>query len=45
MNSQDRYRGSLIGLATCDALGAQIEGGKFGEEAPTEMVGGGFFDV
>jgi len=45
MDLNERYRGALIGLATCDALGAQIEGGIFGEKAPTEMVGGGFYDV
>ena len=45
MNLKDRYRGCLIGLATCDALGAQIEGGTLGGITPTEMVGGGFYDV
>jgi len=34
-----------MGLAVCDALGAQIEGGKSREEPPYEMVGGGWHDV
>jgi ADP-ribosyl-[dinitrogen reductase] hydrolase len=45
MDMRDRYRGALLGLAVCDALGAQIEGGTLGGKTPTEMVGGGWYDV
>jgi ADP-ribosylglycohydrolase len=38
-----RYRGSLLGLATGDALGAPLEGLSPGSFAPIDgMIGGGF---
>ncbi|MBN2488713.1 MAG: ADP-ribosylglycohydrolase family protein [Methanosarcinaceae archaeon] len=42
----ERYRGSLLGLATGDALGAPIEGRPPGTFEPVgEMIGGGIFDL
>jgi ADP-ribosyl-[dinitrogen reductase] hydrolase len=42
----ERYRGSILGLATGDALGAPIEFRRPGSFTPIDdMVGGGSFDV
>ena len=42
----DRYRGSLLGLATGDALGATLEFTNPGSFEPiTDMMGGGPFDL
>jgi len=42
----ERYRGSLLGLATGDALGAPLEGRPSGTFEPVEgMIGGGIFDL
>ncbi len=46
MNRQDRYRGALIGLAACDALGTTVEfcpPGTF--KTLTDIVGGGPFGL
>jgi ADP-ribosyl-[dinitrogen reductase] hydrolase len=44
--SLDRTRGSLVGLAAGDALGATIEFSRPGTfTAPTEIVGGGPFEL
>ena len=41
MNRQNRYCGSLLGLATCDALGTTLEFKKPGTFTPiADMVGG-----
>lgn len=46
MESLDRYRGSLLGLAVGDALGAPLEGLRPGWFEPVEeMVRGGFHGV
>lgn len=46
MNKLERYRGSLLGLAVGDALGAPLEGLPLGSFEPLDgMVGGGFHDV
>lgn len=43
---QDRYRGALMGLAVCDALGTTLEFRSPGSFAPiTDMVGGGPFHL
>ncbi len=43
MKPLERYRGSLLGLATGDALGAPLEGMPPGSFEPVEdMMGGGF---
>lgn len=46
MDELQRYRGSLLGLAACDALGAPVEFKPPGSFQPvTEMVAGGTFDL
>lgn len=46
MELLQRYRGSLLGLAIGDALGAPLEGLPPGSFAPIEdMIGGGFYDL
>lgn len=46
VEQMERYRGSLIGLAVGDALGAPLEGLPSGWFEPVEeMVGGGFHGV
>ncbi len=46
MEQIDRYRGSLLGLAVGDALGAPLEGLRAGWFEPVEeMTGGGFHGV
>ncbi len=46
MNPKDRYRGALIGLAVCDALGATLEFKSPGSFKPiTDIVGGGPFGL
>jgi len=46
MTLQDRYRGALIGLAVCDALGTTVEFRPPGTFQPlTDMVGGGPFHL
>ena len=46
MRPPERYRGSLLGLATGDALGAPFEGKPPGSFAPVEdMTGGGFHGI
>jgi ADP-ribosyl-[dinitrogen reductase] hydrolase len=43
---RDRYRGTLLGLATGDALGTALEFRQPGTFAPvTEMIGGGPFNL
>src|ERR1700704_2799522 len=43
---RDRYRGALIGLAACDALGTTLEFKPPGTFKPlTEIVGGGPFGL
>jgi ADP-ribosyl-[dinitrogen reductase] hydrolase len=42
----ERYRGSLLGLATGDALGAPLEGERPGSFEPVkDMIGGGFHHI
>ncbi len=42
----DRYRGTLLGLAMCDALGAPLEFRRPGTFEPLSgLVGGGFFGL
>ena len=44
MSDVDRYRGTLIGLAVCDALGTTVESRPPGSFKPlTDIVGGGPF--
>ncbi|MEG4532463.1 ADP-ribosylglycohydrolase family protein [Microcoleus sp. D2_18a_D3] len=44
MQQIERYRGSLLGLAVCDALGTTLEFHRPGTFAPiNDMVGGGPF--
>ncbi len=46
MDMIERFEGCLLGLACGDALGAQVEfRERFAFETPTEMVGGGPFDL
>jgi ADP-ribosyl-[dinitrogen reductase] hydrolase len=46
METLQRYRGSLLGLAAGDALGAPLEGLPPGSFSPvSDMVGGGFHGV
>jgi ADP-ribosylglycohydrolase len=46
MTSLDRYRGALIGLAACDALGTTVEFRPPGSFTPmTDIVGGGPFHL
>ena len=46
MDSRDRYRGALLGLAAGDALGATLEFKRPGTFAPiTDIVGGGPFGL
>ncbi len=46
LNKQDRYTGSLLGLAVGDALGAPIEFSPPGSFAPlTDMIAGGPFNL
>ena len=46
MDSRDRYRGALLGLAVGDALGTTLEFKRPGTFAPiTDMVSGGPFDL
>jgi ADP-ribosyl-[dinitrogen reductase] hydrolase len=46
LNPQDRYTGSLLGLAVGDALGAPIEFSPPGSFAPlTDMIAGGPFNL
>jgi len=46
MNTQDRCRGALIGLAVCDALGTTLEFKPPGSFKPiTDVVGGGPFGL
>lgn len=46
MRSVERYRGSLLGLAVGDALGAPLEGRPPGSFEPlTDMVGGGTYGL
>jgi ADP-ribosylglycohydrolase len=42
ISRQDRYRGSLLGLAVCDALGTTLEFKAPGTFEPlVDMIGGG----
>jgi ADP-ribosylglycohydrolase len=44
MDTRDRYRGALVGLAVCDALGTTVEFQAPGTFKPlTDVVGGGPF--
>jgi ADP-ribosylglycohydrolase len=44
MKDRDRYRGSLLGLAACDALGTTLEFKRRGTFTPqTDITGGGPF--
>jgi ADP-ribosylglycohydrolase len=46
MKDTDRYRGSLLGLAACDALGTTLEFKRRGTFTPlTDIVGGGPFGL
>ena len=46
MNLRDRYRGALIGLAVCDALGTTLEFKSPGRFKPiTDVIGGGPFGL
>lgn len=46
MNTQDRYRGALTGLAVCDALGTTLEFKRPGTFKPvTDITGGGPFQL
>lgn len=46
MNTVDRFRGALLGLAVCDALGTTLEFKSPGSFAPLiDMVGGGPFGL
>lgn len=46
MKDKDRYRGSLLGLAACDALGTTLEFKRPGTFTPqTEITGGGPFGL
>ncbi|MEI6149018.1 MAG: ADP-ribosylglycohydrolase family protein [bacterium] len=46
MNTQDRFRGALIGLAVCDALGTTLEFKPPGTFKPvTDITGGGPFHL
>ena len=46
MDSRDRYRGALLGLAAGDALGTTLEFKRPGTFAPiTDLVGGGPFGL
>lgn len=46
MNSSDRFRGALLGLAVGDALGTTVEFRPRGTFRPvTDMIGGGPFDL
>lgn len=46
MNRQDRFRGALIGLAACDALGTTVEFCQPGTfKTLTDIVGGGPFGL
>ena len=45
MDKQDRYRGSLLGLAVGDALGTTLEFTRPGPHDLAEMVGGGPFGL
>lgn len=46
MNDVDRFRGALIGLAACDALGTTVEFCRPGTFTPlTDIVGGGPFQL
>lgn len=46
MNTHNRYRGSLLGLAACDALGTTLEFKPPGTFKPiTDIVGGGPFGL
>ncbi len=45
-DTQNRYRGALIGLAVCDALGTTLEFRRPGSFTPiTDMMGGGPFNL
>lgn len=46
MNSSERFRGCLLGLATGDAVGTTVEFQRRGSFSPvTDMVGGGPFNL
>ncbi len=46
MDTCDRYRGALLGLAVCDALGTTLEFKSPGSFTPiTDMIGGGPFGL
>lgn len=46
MDRSDRYRGALLGLAACDALGTTLEFRRFGSFTPiSDIVGGGPFGL
>ncbi len=46
MDTRDRYRGALLGLAVCDALGTTLEFKRPGSFTPiTDMIGGGPFGL
>src|ERR1035438_6264202 len=46
MEQIERYRGCLVGLATCDAVGTTVEFEPRGSFPPvTDMIGGGPFNL
>ena len=46
MASRDRFRGALLGLAVCDALGTTLEFKSPGSFKPiTDIIGGGPFGL
>ncbi|MDT0131704.1 ADP-ribosylglycohydrolase family protein, partial [Acinetobacter baumannii] len=46
MDSRERFRGSLLGLACGDAVGTTVEFKRRGSFVPlTDMVGGGPFSL
>lgn len=46
MNSSERFRGCLLGLAAGDEIGTTVEFRRRGSFSPvTDMVGGGLFNL